>query len=217
MTRETTLKPIKAVVSFTRLGPLDLQARNNAVLDGLYTDPAWTALLPPIDKATFKTAADSYSSLVTAALDGGRKAIAARNKQGTVMIKMLKTLAGWAQINCNEDMKTFLASGFQTLTTTPVKATPLTESIRKIEPGPNPGEFKITLKDDPNALAYELQLAQVVANGATPTWISQHVGLTRPPTIVSGLIPGASYLIQVRSITKTGAAAWGDPITRMCT
>ncbi len=217
MTTETKPKPIKAVLGFSRLAPLGLQERINAVLDGLYADPAWVSLNPPIDKATFKAAGDSYASLSTAALDGSRKAIAARKHQGTVVIKMLKQLAHWAEAACNEDMKTFLASGFQAVTTTPTKATPLTESIRKIEPGPNPGQFKVTLKDDPDALAYQLQWAPAVANGATPTWTSQHIGLTRPPTIISGLIPGTSYMFQVRSITKAGAAAWGDPITRICT
>jgi Fibronectin type III domain len=217
MTTVTKPKPIKAVLGFSRLAPVGLQERVNAVLDGVYADPGWTSLTPPIDKATFKAAGDSYSSLSTAALDGSKKAIAARNHQGQIVVKMLKQLAHWVEGACNDDLKTFLASGFQHASTTPTKAAPLTESIRKIEPGPNPGQMKITLKDDPNALAYELQWSQVVANGAVPTWTSQHIGLTRPPTIISGLIPGASYVFQVRSITKTGAAAWGDPITRICT
>ena len=217
MTTETKPKPIKAFLSFKKLNPPGLQERINAVLAGLYADPSWASLNPPIDKATFKAAGDSYLALSTAALDGGRKAIAARNHQGTVVVKMLKQLAHWAEGACNEDLKTFLASGFQAVTTTPTKAAPLTESIRKIEPGPNPGQMKVTLKDDPEALSYQLQWTPAVANGATPTWTSQHIGLTRPPTIISGLIPGTSYVFQVRSITKSGAAAWGDPITRICT
>src|SRR5215470_16294500 len=125
MPTEVKPKPIKAVISFPRLGPQDLQARMNAVLDGVYGDPAWTALTPPIDKPTYKAAADSYTSLVTAALDGGKKAIAARKHQGTVIVKMLKTLAPWVQVNSNEDMKTFLASGFLAVTTTRTNATSL--------------------------------------------------------------------------------------------
>src|SRR5260370_1447660 len=169
MTTETKPKPIKAVLSFARLAPLGLQERINAVLAGLYADPSWASLNPPIDKATFKAAGDSYLSLSTAALDGSRKAIAARNHQGVIIVKMLQQLAHWVQAASNEDLKTFLASGFQAVTTTPTKAAPLTESIRKIEPGPNPGQTKVTLKDDPEALSYLLQWSVAVANGATPT------------------------------------------------
>jgi hypothetical protein len=217
MTTEVKPKPIKALLGFPRLAPGDLLTRLNAVSEGVYGDPLWVTLNPPIDKPTFKAGVDSYSSLLTAALDGGKKAIAARNHQGAIVLKMLRTLAKWVELNCNEDMKTFLASGFLVVSTTPVKPTPLTEAIRKIEPGPNTGQFKVTLKDDPEARAYELQWSPAVTNGATPTWTSQHIGLTRPPTIISGLIPGTSYVLQVRSITKTGSAPWGDPITRICT
>src|SRR2546430_8192511 len=95
MTTQTKTKPIKAVLGFSRLPALGLQERINAVLDGLYADPDWTVLNPPIDKATFKDAGDKYASLSTAALDGSRKAIAARNHQATIIVKMLKDLARW--------------------------------------------------------------------------------------------------------------------------
>jgi hypothetical protein len=217
MTRKTKPRPIKAVFGFSKLAPVDLLARGNAVLAGVYADPTWANLTPPIDKATFKAAVDSYSSLSTEALDGSKKAIAARNHQGEVIIKMLRQLAHWVEATCNEDVKTFLASGFQAVSTTPTKAAPLTESIRKIEPGPNTGQILIVLKALAAALAYELRWSAAVANGTPATWTSQHIGLTRPPTIITGLTPGTSYVFQVRAITKTSTTDWSDPITRICT
>jgi hypothetical protein len=216
MTTQTKPKPIKAVLGFGKLAPQALQERVNAVLNGVYGDPVWASLTPPIDKATFKAAADSYSLLTTAALDGSKKAIAARNHEGTVITKMLKTLAHWVEAACNDDMKTFLASGFQVVSKTPAKPASLSESFRQIEPGPNTGQFKIVLKDFADALAYQLQWAPVVPNGTPTAWTSQHIGLTRPPTIISGLVPGTHYVFQVRSITRTGTTDWSDPITRMC-
>ena len=130
---------------------------------------------------------------------------------------MLRQLAHWVEANCNEDVKTFLASGFQAVSTTPTKAAPLTESIRKIEPGPNTGQILIVLRALAAALAYELRWSAAVANGIPATWTSQHIGLTRPPTIITGLTPGTSYVFQVRAITKTSTTDWSDPITRICT
>src|SRR5262249_15845264 len=115
MTTETKPKPIRPVLGFSRLAPLGLQELINAVLEGVYADPFWTALTPPIDKPTFKAAGDNYVSLSTAALDGGKKAIAARNRQGTIVTKMLKSLVHWVEGACDEDLKTFLASGFQAI------------------------------------------------------------------------------------------------------
>ena len=41
----------------------------------------------------FKAAIDSFAAAVDAALDGGKKAIAERNRQQEVVIKMLRQLA----------------------------------------------------------------------------------------------------------------------------
>ena len=217
MSTRTKSKLIKALFGFTKLSPKDLLARGNAVLAGVYGDPAYTSLTPPVDKATFKSGVDSFSLLSTEALDGGRKAVAARNHQGQIVIKMLRDLAHWVEANCNEDLKTFLASGFEVASTTPAKPAPLTESIRKIGPGPNAGEILIVLKALAEALSYQLRWAQAVANGTPGTWTTQNIGVTRPPTIIQGLTPGTSYVFQVRAVTKSGSTDWSDPITRICT
>jgi Fibronectin type III domain len=149
-------------------------------------------------------------------MDGGKKAIAARNHQATIVIKMLRTLGHWVEANCNEDIKTFLGSGFQAASTNSTKAQPVSEKIRKIEPGKKSGEESITLVDDPEALSYEVRYTQLVA-GATPTtWTTQAVGLTKPPALVVGLTPGANYAFQVRALTRSGYTDWSDSVTRIC-
>jgi hypothetical protein len=74
-----------------------------------------------------------------------------------LFIKMLRTLGHWVEANCNEDIKTFLGSGFQAASTNSTKAQPVSEKIRKIEPGKKSGEESITLVDDPEALSYEVR------------------------------------------------------------
>ena len=213
---KTKTKPIKAMFGFTKATPADLQARGSAVLAGVYTDPAYAKLTPPIDKPTFQAAFDSYSTLSTEAMDGGKKAIAARNHQGQILGKMLRQLALWVEVNCNEDMKTFLASGFLAASTNPAKTPPLTESIRKIEPGKG-GEMRLTPTAFPGAHSYEVRYAPAVVGGTPATWSTQLAGSTRPPMSITGLTPGASYVFQVRAVTKSGTTDWSDPITRICT
>ena len=55
-------------------------------------NPAFTLNLP-FDIAVFKTAIDGYAAAVNEALDGSKKAIAERNRQREVVIKMLRQLA----------------------------------------------------------------------------------------------------------------------------
>ena len=172
-------------------------------------------MTPPIDKAALEAAIASYSLLSTQAADGSKKAIAARNHQGDILIKMLRQLGHWVEANCNDDLKTFLASGFHAKSATSNKRQPVSESIRKLRPGKNSGEMEVVPVALPEALAYQLRFAP--ASGGTPAnWTIQPVGLTRPPTVVTGLAPRTSYVFQVRAVTRSGYTDWSDPITRIC-
>src|SRR6266850_605811 len=92
MSQNTTkAKPIKAVGGYNKKSPTENLASANAVHSGIFTDPA-DYPTPPIDELTFKGAIDTLSTKITAALDGGKKAIADRNHQEQVVIKMVRPL-----------------------------------------------------------------------------------------------------------------------------
>ena len=60
-----------------------------------------------------RTAIDDYTAAITAALDGGAKAIAQRNALGKTLRRMLRQLAHYVEANCRDDMTMLLSSGFQ--------------------------------------------------------------------------------------------------------
>ena len=95
---------------------MDNLAYANAVHSGVFTYPA-DYPAPPVDETTFKGAVDTLSTRITAALDGGKKAIAERNHQEQVVIKMMRQLGRYAEDACKDDMPTFLKSGFQAVST----------------------------------------------------------------------------------------------------
>jgi hypothetical protein len=67
------------------------------------------------------------------------------------------------------------------------------------------------------ATAYEIRCTPVV-NGAPGTPVAQLVTKTRPAATITGLTPGTTYSIQVRSFADaTGFTDWSDPLTRICT
>jgi len=61
---------------------------------------------------------DGYLAAVPVALDGSRTAIAHKNKLRNAAIRMYGELAHYVEANCNDDMATFLLSGFQPAATT---------------------------------------------------------------------------------------------------
>ncbi len=85
------VKPIKASLGFKKVSANDVAARGNAVLAGVYADKD-DYPNPPIDQATLKSQLDTLSAAISAALDGGKKAIAEREHQKEVVIKSLRQI-----------------------------------------------------------------------------------------------------------------------------
>ena len=92
----TQAKSIKASVGFRKLSAGDVLARANAILDGVYTAKDDYAN-PPVDQATLKTQIDALSAGITAALDGGKKAVARRKhrrKSSSIRLVNSDTMSG---------------------------------------------------------------------------------------------------------------------------
>ena len=202
------------MIGFTKTAPTELLARGNAVYTGITTNTA-DYPNPPVDMATLKAALDTYSSTITAALDGGSKAIAERNDQGEVVIKVLRQLAHYVEAACKDDVPTFLKSGFQPVVIQRAAAPLLSQFIRKIEQGANSGQLLVTIAAVPGALTYEVRWAPLGAGGVPGTWTTLPVAKTRPATSVTGLTPGTAYAFQVRSFSQSGYSDWSDSVTRM--
>jgi hypothetical protein len=209
----TTL--IRVLLDFTRLTAADFLARANAVYAGLNLNPAYPN--PPVPMPEFRLAIDDYSAALTAALDGGSKAITQRNASGEALRKVLRKLAHYVEANCRDDMATLLSSGFQPVLVNRVRTQPVSESIRKIEPGPTTGQVAVALVAVPGAVSYELRWAQVASGGTPGEWNSKPIARVRPASPVPGLTPGSTYAFQARALTPSGLTNWSDSVTRICT
>src|SRR5581483_9819316 len=78
-TTNTKTKYIYVLGGYAKNAPTDNLLRANAVHSGIFIDPT-DYPTPPVDEATFKGAIDLFSTKITAALDGGKKAIAERSR-----------------------------------------------------------------------------------------------------------------------------------------
>jgi hypothetical protein len=89
-------------------------------------------------------------------------------------------------------MTIFLSSGFTARPSSRSATPPVSESIRKIEPGPNSGQMVVTLMKNPGAASYEVRWALVDADCAPRSWSSQQIGKTKPSSTISGLKPAST-------------------------
>ena len=208
------LNVIRVLLDWSRLTVAELIARANGVYAGLNLNPAYPN--PPIPLPDFRTAIDEFSAAITAALDGGAKAIAYKNAMADNLRVILRKLAHYVEANSNGDMAVFLSSGFQPKGNARTRTRPVSEAIRTIAPRAG-GEFLVGLMKAPDAVSYELRWAPSSSEGTPGEWSSQPVVATRTPASVKGLVPGVRYVFQVRAVTRAGYTGWSDAVTRVCT
>jgi hypothetical protein len=208
------LDMIKAVMGFAGVPDADLVSRCNAVHDGMTNNPAYPS--PPVDMPGFKTAIDAYTAAVAGALDGGKAAITARNKQRGDVIVILHQLGHYVEVACKGDLNTFVSSGFVAVSKTRSTDQPVGQpEIASVEQGTS-GQFIVTIKPVAKARHYELESGAVPAGGGAINWTAQLVATTKPPTVFINLTPGGTYSFRVRAFGKLGYSDWSDPVSRMC-
>src|SRR6516164_1591658 len=93
------IKHLLVSLLFTKLGDADFVSFCRTVATRLPGNPAFPA--PPVDPTVFKTAVDTLATTLSEAQDGGRKAIAEKNKQRDLVTVMMRKLAHYVEANCN--------------------------------------------------------------------------------------------------------------------
>ncbi len=212
---KTKLDMVKAVLGFVGVSDADLVSRCNAVHDGMTNNPAYPA--PPIDMPGFKTAIDAYAAAVAGALDGGKAAIATRNKRRGDVILLLHQLGHYVEVACKGDVNTFVSSGFVAASSprAPEQQPVGQPAIASVSQGTS-GQLVVTIQAVSRARHYEFRYAAVPAPGAAISWTTLMLPTTKPPTVLNNLTPGGTYTFQVRAYGSLGYSNWSSTVDRMC-
>jgi hypothetical protein len=216
MTQTVTdrIKRIKPRLGFTKMTDKDLLERVQAIRDGMTNNPLFPN--PPVDMVTFKTAIDTYSTLATDGLDGGKRAIGAKRKQREVVIKIATQLGHYVQAAANNDLMTFNTSGFLAVSNTKTPPQPLPPaSFQWIDHGPTSGSILVKVTGIPGAVAYDVRYAGAGVGGALGSWVSTTLPGSKTATI-NNLTPGSTYAFQVRALGRLGYTDWSDSMTFIC-
>jgi hypothetical protein len=217
MTTPVKAKEPRALVGVTKLPDGNFTQILDGSLKGLLAN---TTIYnkTPVDLTSYGNAISAYEGSIPAANDGGKTAIAQKNKLRGAATKMYKQLAHYVEANCNEDMATFLLSGFPAASTTRVPPAPLDQpQIASAKPGPVTGEIKVKVGAVPKALNYTLHYAPVPPGGGTPTNWTEQILTSSKAVIIFNLTPGTVYMFQVKGLGRLGYTNWSDPVSRMAT
>jgi hypothetical protein len=164
----TKVRKLKALLGFKGTSDTDLIQQLINVNKGLTGNPNFPNT--PVDLATFKYGIDTLIVLVTHAADGGKKAIAAKNKQREVLIKQVTLLGHYVEVASNDDPAIFATSGFVAASTARVPPQPLpAASMDWIDRGPVTGSVVVKVKALPKAVNYDLHYGVVTTPGTLPT------------------------------------------------
>src|SRR5260370_30850802 len=118
MSTKTKVVKIRPLEGYLNMTDADVVQRGTAVVTGLTGNSSFQNV--PADLAVLKADIDSLSALVAESLDGSKKVIAQKNKQREAVIKKLRLLGRYVEINCDGDMAKFTSSGFAPASTVKV-------------------------------------------------------------------------------------------------
>src|SRR5215813_2468769 len=127
---------IKAATGFRGMSPDAVFSTSQAIYNALNGNANIPAPPVPFDLPTLLAANQALSTANSAALDGGRKAVALRNHCKEVVVKILDQLAHYVQANCKDDMTIFLSSGFHAQSSTRTMSSTASDSLRSVKVGP---------------------------------------------------------------------------------
>ena len=238
-TTKTKVSVIRAVMGFAAMAHANLVVFASAVLKALTGNTSFPN--PTVPLTTFANDITTYSNAVTAALDGGKNAKAARDKAKKPVVNDLKQLAIYVETNCNDELAIFNTSGF-TAKTKPSPTGPVAiPSFKSIDYGAHPGEILVWIKSTPGAKSYNLRYGAMpleaaaaagsatvstpasaaptagAAPSATPSsWTVLSLANIKKAVPIDNLNSGTVYAFQVQALGMKGLSAWSDSSTIMC-
>ena len=198
----------KVSLGFAKLSDTELDIFAQSVIDSLTGNATYPS--PPVTPANLQTAKDDFTDKISAAQGGGVAATAAKNNSRQSLMGMLRQVASYVQMSCNNDLALLLTSGFQAQSTNRAQVV-LEQPQALVLKNGGAGSLVASVTPVKTTNMYEGRI-----KGPTGDWLpsvftgdSQHI-------IFSGLTPGTTYTAQVRALGgATGQSDWSDPSSHM--
>lgn len=199
---------LRVSLSFAKLPDTELDNFTQTIVNQVTGNAAFPT--PPVTMAALQAARDDFTAKIAAAYVGGVYDTAAKNNSRNVVLGMLRKVAAYVQINCNDDMAILTSSGFQAMSTNRASV-PLPQPANLVVKNGNTGQLVASITALPNSSMYEAH-----ARSEGGDWLpSTFSGDSRRITI-NDLTPGTMYTVEVRALGgQTGQSPWSDPTMHM--
>lgn len=153
---------------------------------------------------------NDYSTALSNAADGGKTLTAVKNQKRLLLINGLRKLALYITANCQNNEAILLSTGFVAAKTTRItKPQPLTPEHLQLNYGILSGTVAAKSNPAKYALMYEFRYTED-EYGPDANWIYLPLSSTSK-ILITGITPGKSIWVQIRSINGKGSSNWSDP------
>lgn len=199
---------VKISLAFARISDSELVTFALGVHEALTGNAAFAS--PPVALANLQTAIDDFTAKLAAAQIGGPMDTAAKNNSRQTLLGVLRPLASYVQLNCNNDTVVLLSSGFQ-MQSANRASTPLAQPQSLSLKNGAAGQLVASIAPVRNVNMYEGRIKPSDGDWLPSVFTgdSQHITF-------SGLTPGKNYTAQVRALGgQTGQSDWSDPSSHM--
>ena len=177
------------------------------ILAGMTGNAHYPAPVPALADVT--TARNAF----VAAVSGVSSPLAtiARRQLRAQLVTLLRALALYVQQNCKGDPLILLGSGYP-VQKRPQPAAPLSAPANlRLARGTISGQLKVRCSGVGQAGSYQWRYA----TAAAPTAWTQLDPTLSPSIVLSGLVPGTEYVVQVRAVGTLGPSDWSVASTLM--
>ncbi|HMG73333.1 MAG TPA: fibronectin type III domain-containing protein [Pyrinomonadaceae bacterium] len=198
----------KVSLSFAALADYQLDNFAQGVIDSLTGNATYPT--PPVTLANLQTAVDDFSAKVTAARTGGTADTAAKRNSRQALLGMLRQVATYVQLKCNNDPELLLSSGFEAQSMNRTSVPLEKPSGLKLKNG-NAGQLEAKVEAVKNTNMYEGRCKL-----DTGDWLPSVFSGDSQHIVFNGLTPGKMYTIEIRCLGgSTGQSDWSDPSSHM--
>lgn len=162
--------------------------------------------------AAVTTALNEFTTAVADAIDGGKTLTAIKNDKREALAALLRQLASYIQVACNEDMAVLLSSGFpvQKPQRQPIGVLAAPRDLT-VTFGARSGELRAVAAPVFGAAIYNWQ----VSTAANPNVVLQTSQTTGANNTFTSLTPGVVYQVTVNVVGSAGPSNWADPVQQM--
>ena len=200
---------IRTSRTYARFSDLDLSKVAGEVIAGLTGNTDLPD--PPVKPADLTTLKKTFDDAIVAAGDGGTLKTAQKDAARAELVTALNKDASYVDINCDEDLKILLSSGYQPVSTNRAQVVLDAPEIIGAS-NVQAGQIKLRVAGDPSRKAIQGRIKPATGGDFGPVITFKN----SKNILFTGLTAGTTYVMQLMGLGgSTGQSDWSAPVNKI--